>query len=92
MKFEGNKEYMEVSPYTWYRAEVFIWKNFPTRLPRSRLEKPRSREASQLALSHEHIENFTKDSEVGRDLGNRASVVLVFYKRCDWFVSLFLQI
>ena len=44
-------------------------------LPRSRLEKPRSREPSQPALSYEHIENFTKDIEVRRDLGNRASPV-----------------
>ena len=46
---------------------------FPARFPRSRLEKPRSRELSQPALSYEHIENFTKDLEVRRDLGNRAS-------------------
>ena len=37
---------------------------FPARLPRSRLEKPRSREPSQPALLYEHIENFTKDLEV----------------------------
>ena len=48
---------------------------FPARLPRSRLEKPRSREPSQPTLSYEHIENFTKNSEVRRDLGNRASPV-----------------
>ena len=48
---------------------------FSARLPRSRLEKPRSREPSQPALSYEHIENFTKDLEVRRDLGNRASPV-----------------
>ena len=41
---------------------------FPARLPRSR-------EPSQPALSYEHIENFTKDLEVMRDLGNRASPV-----------------
>ena len=40
----------------------------------SRLEKPRSREPSQPALSYEQIENFTKDLEVRRDLGNRAHV------------------
>ena len=40
----------------------------------ARLEKPRSREPSQPALSDEHIENFTKDLEVRRDLGNRAHV------------------
>ena len=57
------------------RDEVFTWQNFSARLPRSRLEKPRSREPSQPALSHEHIENFTKDLEVRRDLGNRASPV-----------------
>ena len=33
---------------------------FPARLPISRLEKPRSREPSQPALSYEHIENFYK--------------------------------
>ena len=48
---------------------------FSARLPRSRLEKPRSREPSQPALSYEHIDNFTKDLEVRRDLGNRASPV-----------------
>ena len=52
------------------RDEVIIWQNFPARLPRSRLEKP-----SQAALSYEHIEDFTKDSEVMRNLGNRASPV-----------------
>ena len=36
---------------------------------------PRSREPSQPALSYEHIENFTKDLEVRRDLGNGASPV-----------------
>ena len=41
---------------------------FPARLPRSR-------EPSQPALSYEYIENFTKDLEVTRDLGNRASPV-----------------
>ena len=35
----------------------------------------RSREPSQPAISYEHIENFTKDLEVRRDLGNRASPV-----------------
>ena len=60
------------------RVEVFIWQNFQPAyrsLPRSQLEKPRSREPSQPALKYEHIENFTKDSEVRRDLGNRASPV-----------------
>ncbi|CAH3018697.1 unnamed protein product, partial [Porites evermanni] len=38
-------------------------KNFPARLPGSQLEKPRSQEPGQPALSYEHIENFTKDSE-----------------------------
>ena len=32
------------------RAEVFIWQKFPARIPRSLLEKPRSREPSQPAL------------------------------------------
>ena len=49
-------------------------KNFPARLPGSQLEKPRSQEPGQPALSYEHIENFTKDSEV-RNLGNQASSV-----------------
>ena len=35
----------------------------PARLPRSRLQKPRSWEPSQPALSYEHIENFTQDSK-----------------------------
>ena len=46
-----------------------------SRLPRPRLEKPRSGEPSRPALSYEHIENFTKALEVRRDLGNRASPV-----------------
>ena len=50
------------------RDEVFIWQKFPARLPRFR-------EPSQPALSYEHIENFTKDLQVRRDLGNRASPV-----------------
>ena len=45
-----------------------------TSLPRSRLEKLRSREQSQPVLSYEHIDNFTKDLEVRGDLGNRAHV------------------
>ena len=48
---------------------------FPARLSRSRFEKPRSREPSQPALSYKHIENFTKNLEIRRDLGNRASPV-----------------
>ena len=35
-----------------------------------RLEKPRSREPSQPALSYEHIENSTKDLEERRNLGH----------------------
>ena len=34
---------------------------FPARLLRSRLEKQRSQELSQSALSYKHIEHFTKD-------------------------------
>ena len=48
---------------------------FPARLSRSRFEKPRSRQPSQPALSYKHIENFTKNLEIRRDLGNRASPV-----------------
>ena len=50
-----------IHPGKW--DEVFIWQNFPARLP------------TQAALSYEHIENFTKDLEVRRDLGNRARPV-----------------
>ena len=57
------------------RAELHIWQNFSACLPRSRLEKPRSREPTQPALSYEHIENITKDLEVRRVLGKRASPV-----------------
>ena len=46
-----------------------------SRLPRSRFLQPRSREPSQPALSHKLIKNLTKDLEVRRDLGNRASPV-----------------
>ena len=55
--------------YPCNRAVVFIWQNFqPAYLSRSR-------EPSQPSLSYEHIENFTKDLEVRRDLGNRARPV-----------------
>ena len=50
-----------IHPGKW--DEVFIWQNFPARLP------------TQAALSYEHIENFTKGLEVRRDLGNRARPV-----------------
>ena len=57
-------------------SRLSVWNfhmaKFSARLPRSRLEKPRSREPSRPALSYEHIENFIKDLEVRRDLGNRA--------------------
>ena len=43
------------------------------RLPRCLLEKLRSREPSQVALSYEHIDIFTKDFEARRDLLNRAN-------------------
>ena len=43
---------------------------------------------SQATLSYEHIENFTKDLKVRRDLGNRASTVnRAHMKRpldCEW--------
>ena len=41
---------------------------FSSRLPRSRLQKPRSRPA----FTYEHIELFTKETGVRRDLGNQA--------------------
>ena len=47
------------------RAEVFIWQNF-----QPAYRDPGWKEPSQL---FEHIENFTIDSEVRRDLGNRPS-------------------
>ena len=45
--------------------EVFIWQNFQPAYQEHQ-------EPSQLALSYEHFENYTKDSEVWQDLGNRA--------------------
>ena len=56
------------------RAEVLYDKisSSHTEIP---VGKPRSRELRQPALSYEPIENFTKDLEVRRDLGNRASLV-----------------
>ena len=47
----------------------------------SRASLPRSREPSQPALAYEHIENFTKDLEVRRDLEHRASPVNRAYLR-----------
>ena len=43
--------------------------------PNIQVGNPSSQEPSQSALSREHIENFTKDSEVKRDFGNLASPV-----------------
>ena len=60
------------------RAGVFIWekfKQFPTRLTRSRSQKLRSRLPGQPAFSYEHIEIFVKKRVARRDLGNRASPV-----------------
>ena len=56
------------------RDEVLIWQNFQPAY-RDLGWKTRERESSQSALSYEHIEHFTKDLEVRRDLGNRASTV-----------------
>ena len=59
-------------------ANIAKYKNFDfraARLPRSRSEKLRSLEPSLPALSYEHIEHFTKDLEVRRDLRHRASPV-----------------
>ena len=47
-------------PVTGMKCSYGEISNPLTRLPRSRLEIPRSREPSQPALSYEHIENFTK--------------------------------
>ena len=46
---------------------------FRASLLRSWLEKRRSRQPSQPALSHEHIRVFTKDLEVRQHVGNRTS-------------------
>ena len=54
------------------RDEVFIWQNFQHAY---RDLGWKNREPSQPAISYEHIENFTKDLEVRRDLGNQASPV-----------------
>ena len=58
------------------RDEVFIWQNFQPAyrdLGFSRSSRfSRSQEPSQPTLSYEHIETFTKDLEVRRDLENRA--------------------
>ena len=51
------------------RDEVFIWQNFQPAY------RDLGNRASQPALSYEHIETFTKDLEVRRDLGNSASLV-----------------
>ena len=50
----------------------------------SRASLPRSREPSQPALSYEHIENFTKELEVRRDLEHRASPVNRAHLRRPW--------
>ena len=51
-------------------AEVFIWQNFqPTYLDLENRETP---PPPHTHTSYKHIENFTKDLEEGRDLGNRA--------------------
>ena len=47
------------------RDEEFIWQNF----------QPVYRDLGWKNLSYEHIENFTKELEIRRDLGNRASPV-----------------
>ena len=44
--------------WNWF---LFIWR-LSARFPRSRLEKPRSRQPSQPALSYEHVEIFLKGS------------------------------
>ena len=51
------------------RDVVFIWQKFSSPL------------TDQAALSYEHIENFTKDLEVRRDLGNQASLVNRAHKK-----------
>ena len=44
------------------RDEVFIWQNF----------QPAYRDLGNRASPPSHIENFTQDLEVRRDVGNRA--------------------
>ena len=57
---------------------------FPARLPRSRLEKPRSRQPSQPALSYEDVEIFLKDQGMCRDLRDRASPVNRAHMKRPW--------
>ena len=57
--------FLTLKLYRWYSYDV---ENTASNV--RRLEKPRSREPSQPALSYEHIENFTKDLEEGRNLGH----------------------
>ena len=66
-----QNSFEELIPVKGWTVEMAA---FPARLPRSLLEKPRSRQPSQPALSYEHIQDFTKDLEVRWDLGNRASI------------------
>ena len=47
------------------RAEVLMLKNFTALLPRSRLEKQKSREPSQLVLWYEHIRGKARSRKPG---------------------------
>lgn len=56
------------------RAEVFIMAQFSSPLTQSPRWKTKISETEPARpLISEHIENFTKDVEVRRDLGNRAN-------------------
>ena len=58
------------------RAGVFIWENFhPVYRDLGRKNRDLGNQASHAGFSDEHMELFTKERVVGRDLGNRASPV-----------------
>ena len=63
--------------YPGNRAEVFIWQNFPARLPRYRLEEPRSREQSQPALSNERIRAVYTRKKIRRVLHKTQTVPFI---------------
>ena len=63
-------------PVTWLKCSYS--QKILKHLPRSRLEKRRSREPSQPALSYDHMENFIKDLEVRRDLAKPGQPALSY--------------
>ena len=68
-----HKNYNFCVYHSFLTLKLYRWDSYDVENTASnvrRLEKPRSREPSQSALSYEHIENFTKDLEEGRNLGH----------------------